>query len=262
MASIKLLNYLDKLNEAYLCLHNTMLVVNDPSTKRRLLEEMLRGTPTLVEDLLRKQDINKDSAGFATARDLFLKGMTESNKKKIDNYSPILLNQNLVMLCTILEIFFIHVLETIIETNPNTLIGLSKEKEISLKAVIDLKDYEAIIRNFKDKTFDHFSRQSIKEQFEIYSKLGIDISKIFDYSMFTPEAQKEMAGNNLDKLIQIFETRHSIVHENALPIQTEDELYKILNFFNKVVLNLATVVMKKYKISLDVQEFMRPPENG
>lgn len=262
MIPIKMLSFLEQLNDTYLCLHNTLLVINDPNVKSKLLGRMVAGNDTLVEEMLRKQGFHENPKAFKTANDFFTKGMEELNRKKLDNYSPILLNQNLVMLCTVLEIFFIHILEVIIESSPKTLIGLSKEKAISLESVIELKNYDALIRDFKDKTFDHFSRQSIKEQFGIYKKIGIDITTIFDYSTFTPSAQKEMVGNDIEKLIQIFETRHSIVHDNTLPIKQEEELYKILNFFNKVVINLSSVVMKKYTIPLDAQEFMKSAQNG
>lgn len=262
MTPIKMLNFLERLNDTYLCLHNTLLVINDPNVKSKLLGRMVAGNDALVEDMLRKQGFHENPEAFKIANDFFTKGMEELNRKKIDNYTPILLNQNLVMLCTVLEIFFIHILEVIIESSPKTLIGLSKEKSISLESVIELKNYDAVIRDFKDKTFDHFSRHSTKEQFEIYKKIGIDIATVFDYSTFTPAAQKEMIGNDLEKLIQIFETRHSIVHDNTFPVQREEELYKILDFFSKIVINLSSTVMKKYKIPLEAHEFMKGVQNG
>jgi hypothetical protein len=74
-------------------------------------------------------------------------------------------------------------------------------------------------------------RQGLEEKFKIYENIGLDINKVFDYSTYTDAAQKLLIGYDRDKLGEIFDKRHDIVHKNELPLKELSELVKTKDFF-------------------------------
>jgi hypothetical protein len=68
--------------------------------------------------------------------------------------------------------------------------------------------------------------------------------------------QERFSGWDEEKLKNIFLDRHSIVHNNALPIQSIEELLLRQEFFLKIILNisfLAQYNFYKYGVILDLQ---------
>ena len=155
---------------------------------------------------------------------------------------------------TLIRNFFLHILKVIIDAEPKALNGLAVEKQVTLQRILELGAYEKIINEFEEKVFDHFSRQGLKEKFKLYDKIGLDTNIIFDYSSFTDDAKKSLAGYDLEKLDEIFNLRHDIVHKSVLPLKYLEELNKIKDFFEKIIFNLSTLVMSKYSVLLDLQE--------
>jgi hypothetical protein len=54
------------------------------------------------------------------------------------------------MLCAIVEMFFDHLLETIFNANPKTLLIISKEKNIALERSLRFETYEEVLQDFKN----------------------------------------------------------------------------------------------------------------
>ena len=137
---------------------------------------------------------------------------------------------------------------------PRTIISLAQDKNITLQQVVELKSYDEIIKAFKEKIMEKFSRQGLAERFKTYNDLGITTKSIFDYSRYSLTAQKRFKGYDYNKLIDIFNQRHDIVHKSGLPLRTMKELVAIKDFFEKVHLNLSYSVSEKYDIAVEVIE--------
>lgn len=256
MSSIKTIDFISKLGDAYFVIYNTLNIMKTPKIKNHIVDTMTQGMDDLLLKYITKLDgtaIAKTELNVGAVREI-RKQLVDSAAKKVADYEIIFLNQNLVMQCTIMEIFFLHILAIIIEVEPRTLIGLAQEKNVTLQQVISLKTYDAIIEQFKDKIFDNFSRQGIEDKFEIYNKVGIDIKKIFDFSSYTEEIQQRYKDYDIKNLINVFDKRHNIVHKNKLPLTTLEELESIKDFFERIIINLSTIVMNQYGILSDIQE--------
>lgn len=256
MPTIRMLDFLSKLSDAYLVVYNTVNIVERSDVQSFIVNTMMQGTDQLLQELEDKRVFYGDIPQKTALKGLLTQRLKDANARKVREYVPVLLNQNLVMLCTIMEIFFLHILETIMLKEPNVLVGLAQEKRLSLQQVLSLKDYDSIIEKFRSKILDHFSRQGLKEKFKIYEKIGLDINKVFDYSTYTDDAQKRLIGYDFSKLSEIFDKRHNIVHKNELPLKELSELAKTKDFFEKIVIKLSILTMDKYAILLDLQDIL------
>jgi len=111
---IKILEYTGKLSDIYQFLDYSLTAIEDPMIKDRSLKKWMEGVPSLARD---ERFFNVDLLGdqleqFASMvegqfRDSFLKKFADSSK--------IILNLSLVMMCTIMELYFEHVLKTIMD---------------------------------------------------------------------------------------------------------------------------------------------------
>ncbi len=254
MSTIRMLDFLSKLSDAYFVVYNTLNIVKRSDVQSFIVKTMMQGTDQLLQELEDKKVFYGDISQKTALKSFLAQQLKDVNTRKVQEYVTILLNQNLVMLCTIMEIFFLHILETIMLTEPNVLVGLAQEKTLTLQQILSLKNYDSIIEKFRSKILDYFSRQGLKEKFKIYEKIGLDINKIFNYSTYTDDAQKRLIGYDLDRLSEIFDKRHDIVHKNELPLKQLSELRETKEFFEKIVLNLSILTMDKYTILLDLQD--------
>ncbi|TKJ47049.1 hypothetical protein CEE34_05800 [Candidatus Aerophobetes bacterium Ae_b3a] len=252
MPTIKMFDFLAKLSDAYFVVYNTLNIVKRSDVQSVIVNTMMQGTNQLLQELEDKKVFHGDILQRTTFKNLLTQQLKDGHARKVQEYYPIFLNQNLVMLCTIMEIFFLHILETIMLKEPNVLVGLTQGKALTLKQILAVKNYDSIIEKFRSKILDHFSRQGLEEKFKIYEKIGLDIGKVFDYSTYTSDAQKRLIGYDLSKLSEIFDKRHNVVHKNELPLKELSELAKIKEFFEKIVIKLSILTVDKYAILLDI----------
>lgn len=256
MVILKFQQFLKRTYDVYLFVYTVSQEVTQPETRRKIFGTLMKGFPDLINKVrselhgVSKKDLDKDL-------DFITQEMEKLTNEAIEKYPLILINQALVMMCTVYEIFLLHVLDCILLTKPETLVAIAENKIIPLKQVIEARDKEAIVEVFREKVKEHFSRQGIEEKFKIFEKLGIEIMQLFNFSCyFGGETQKMLSGYDLGKLIDIFDKRHDIVHKDALPIKTSSEFNAILDFFQKTGFNLMMVVGNKFKVVSDLAMMM------
>jgi len=142
MPTIKMFDFLAKLGDAYFVVYNTLNIVKRSDVQSVIVNTMMQGTNQLLQELEDKKVFHGDILQRTTFENLLTQQLKDGHARKVQEYYPIFLNQNLVMLCTIMEIFFLHILETIMLKEPNVLVGLAQEKMISLEQVLSLKNYD------------------------------------------------------------------------------------------------------------------------
>jgi len=256
MQNIKTFDFISKLGDAYFALYNTLCIIKQDKVKDHLVDTMTQGVDEMLLKYITNMDGTKVDNGwknsdtFKTLKQLFI----DRSASEIENYELIFLNQNLVMQCTIMEIFFLHILEVVFEKEPRVMLKLSKDKNITLEQVVELKTYNLIMDKFKCKIYDEFSKEGIKYKFDVYEKIGLDISEMFTFPLFIQEVQKEFKGYDLDKLIEVFQKRHDIVHKNVASLTSINELIKIKRYFEIIILSLSKITSVKYNIILDLQD--------
>jgi hypothetical protein len=185
--------------------------------------------------------------------------MKEGYLKKFRNGRIVVLNMSLVMLCTVMELFFEHAFKTIFLAKPETLLIFSKDKNLMLKQILDFKTYNGIIEEFRNKCIDDIICQETKKILEAFNSLGIKSVEIFSRHELTAEAQERLKSMDKNTLIETFNKRHSIVHDNTTPVANLDEFLLIKDFFEKIIMNVSLLCHRKFKeygLILDFHEIL------
>lgn len=256
---VKTFEYIGKFSDICLFLDYSLNAMEYPDVKRRSLQKWMNGIPDLVRN---ERFINKDLPKeqlekFALKAEEQIK---ESYLKKFNDCNKIILNMSLVMICTVMEMFFEHIFLIIMNANPQTLLTLSKDRNITLEQVLKFNDYDKILDHFKEKYVEYITRQGTKEILNAFDSVGIKTNSIFSWSNCTDEVQKQFASWNDKKLIDIFNERHSIVHDNHYPINNVQE-FILRNDFFKIIIGKLSIEIRykfyKYGVILDSDEIMR-----
>jgi len=108
-------------------------------------------------------------------------------------------------MCTVMELFFEHILNVIFRANSRALLGLSKDKNITLKQFLIYATYDDVLNEFIQKTTDHIIREGAKEVLKTFNNIGITTANIFSWSNFTEEVQRRFADLKDVKFFDIFQ---------------------------------------------------------
>lgn len=246
---IKLIHFFGRFTEARVFVGD--LLALHSINKEALLDNMMKGIPELLGDpriLKANADKNpKELIAFLTTE------IRKNNTKQVDKYRLWILNQALVIYCTIFDVFLENVLEAILRQNVKILHGVTASKNFDLKKIIDLGSVEAIVDEVRAKVIKDFSHESIRWRFDfLESKLGIKTVEVFSWQDQQPEFKEMLAGLDLQQLEIIYNKRHSIVHRDDSPITTEAELDLITEFFIQLSYNVMFQAMKTHKVPLDL----------
>lgn len=257
---IETFTFISKLSDVYLFLDYALNAMNEPMVHSKALSKWMKSVPEMVRDvpLVNKAALSaKDYEAFVLRTE---EGMRESYIRKFNESKRTVLNLSLVMMCTILELFFEHVFDVIFNANSQTLLCLSKDKNITAEQFLRHTTYDDVLNEFIQKSTDHIIRQGTKEILKAFDNIGMKTNKVFSWSNFTEEVQLQFADWTDVKLHDIFQERHSIVHDNAMPLQSVQELFLRQDFFTKIILNIsiqAWYKFYKYGVILDVHEDIR-----
>jgi len=257
---IETFSFTGKLLDVYLFLDYALNAIEDPLVQKKALSKWMKGVPEMVRDekLIKKGTFSeKEFEEFVLRAE---QGMKESYIKKFNESKKVVLNLSLVMMCTVMELFFEHVFNVICKANSRTLLCLSKDKNITLEQFLTYATYDDILSEFIQKTTDRIIRDGTKEVLKTFNNIGIKTPEIFSWDMFTEDVQIHFADWKDAKLFEIFQERHSIVHDNAMPLQSLEDLITRQNFFTRIILNISFLTWHKfykYGIILDYHELIR-----
>jgi hypothetical protein len=225
--------------------------------KEKLLRQMMEGVPELVSNP-RYVNVNRETDRGII--DFMIAKMERSTSEKIERYRVWIINQALVMFCTILDTFLEHLLDTIFRCHEKLLYGLAAEKTVDLKRLIELGSVPAAIAEVRTKEIKAFSYEDIGRRLRyVHTKLKIETGKVFNWEDRTPELQSKLAGWDLKRLEESYERRHSIVHRDETPVADKSELDTIAEFFTHVILNLSFLATKEHNLALDVAVLANRP---
>lgn len=253
-------SFIGKLSDIYLFLDFSLNAMDEPIVQKKALSKWMDGVSDMVRDegFINKAAFSeKDLEAFALNAEERIK---ESYLSKFKVSKITVLNLSLVMMCTIVELFFEHVFAVIFKANPKILLTLSKDKNITLEQFMKYSKYEDVFNEFVQKTIDHIIGQGTKEVLKAFDRIGMKKNKIFSWIAFSEEVQLRFADWTETRLSDIFQERHSIVHDNAIPLQSVEELLFRKDFFTKIMLNISVQAWHKfYKdgVILDAHEQMR-----
>lgn len=171
-------------------------------------------------------------------------------RKKVKRYDLWLINQSIVTLCTILDAFFDEAVDAVMEKDPRLLYG----KQVLFKKAIELGTSKQIGDYIRQKAVSYFSSQGLDKKIKYMNeKLELTPSEICNWSHFSGEVQTKFAAWNLETLRETYKERNNIVHRDAQPYQTIDELCDIAHFFVYISWSITFFLQKKFGISIDFE---------
>jgi hypothetical protein len=145
----------------------------------------------------------------------------------IDNGLKVLRQHIVVSSHTIFENFLCNLVRSYLNVFPNIL--KDREKSISFREIVDLKDNDSVLKYVIEKEVNDFSWISIEEKKDYLTKR---------LKILNPKDLWEINGEYLLK--EIDNKRHSIIHdENPVEI-SEEELFKYTYYFERIIFGLST----------------------
>jgi hypothetical protein len=238
---IGVFDYSNRLSDVVLFVDFSLNAYADAGARERELAKWMAGVPELV----RTEAFYKKKPPEEIFR-RFEQEMEQRFRDKFAKANEIVLNLGLVFLCTVFENFLEHVLKVVFDCNPKTLLSISKEKNLTLERALELRSYDEILQEFKDKYLYHFNRQGMEEKLKAFYSIGFEKEKLFSWELFTDEIKKRYSAWDDRTLIDILNKRHSIVHDSQYPLANIDEFLLMKDFLVKLVFNFGMMASKKY----------------
>lgn len=164
----------------------------------------------------------------------------ETNKKQVeevDKFFIILMNQTLVMLCTIFDTFLVDCFDVITYTRPNF---FSNKKHVLIN---------------RDKMVNKFDYAGIKDKFKYLTMTGLEMGKLFSLnSIMGPKY-----SDPLKILHNAYDNRNDVIHRNQMKISSYNEIASIADFMMHLIIRWGTLDFKKH---FDIQSDFRLIYNG
>jgi hypothetical protein len=154
---VKLLFFEGRFLETQVFVEN-LLFLHD-SNREGLLKQQMRAAFKILNDPrllgVEESEDPKEKVEFATRM------MEKANREKIDKYRLWIINQALVIYCTILDTFLESIVDAIFRQNVKILYGVSASKNIDLKKLIDLGSVDVVIQEVRAKEVKGFSHDDV-----------------------------------------------------------------------------------------------------
>ena len=175
----------------------------------------------------------------------------------------LLLNLGLVLFYTQLEIFVNDLLDAVLRAEPRKFMDLFAKKNLTAKEAVEAGDYERVMELLRGKIIDEIDRQGTRGKFVklLGEKFGlIEESEI---NLTFPGQAGPACKWNIDKLVEIFDQRHRVVHRSELTVTDEDYLRRIQVFFSAIEAVLTINAVRRYNVrlgpvSVDMAQMMGP----
>lgn len=250
---IKLFNFMGRLTDARV--FTADLLGMHSANKDTLLARMMRGVPKMLSNPKIWKHGPTDKNPIDTKAFLYSE-MEKSSRAKIDKYRLWIINQALVNYCTILDTALENLLDAIFRKNINALYGASEAKSIDFKRLVALGSVEAVADDLRKKVIRKFTFDDITQRFQfLKSNLGIEVDSVFNWENQEDSITEALKGRALKELQGVYNQRHSVVHQDASPLNSEDELNLISDFLSHTYYNLTSLVMNKLDLTVDIVMF-------
>lgn len=182
----------------------------------------------------------------------------------------VLLNFAFVLLCTELEVFIAHLVETVLRVEPRLLKSLASQKNLTTSDIIEAGSYENIIKRIHHKVIKEIIDSSTREMFvtHVGNRLGLFIETEFCWTVEDTKASLAKRGIDsklvtprvrrwgLSELEQVFGLRHEIVHEGKLPISEPSAVEDAELGIRWVEAFLTLRAIERYSLTVDSQPLL------
>jgi hypothetical protein len=237
------LTFLSRLIDSYVFIEDLLRVLRP--VQAQLVNHKMTGVPELVRKYT-APTLPEDTLTFLD------KVMEVQFKKKVAQYESRVLNQGLVMLCTVLDVFLEHVVDVIYTAKVPLMYRPDDARKLNLQEVVKLGSVEAVLSDFRSKEVRRFGHLGSTKRLEyLSSRCQLDGTAFFDWARFNDHVQQELRGFDSKRLHRIFDDRHSVVHNDKLPVFTLKDLETTKELFEKLMLNIMHEAQRKHQITTE-----------
>lgn len=186
----------------------------------------------------------------------------EENKKKIEEYLPIIFNQTLVTLCTVLDTFLVDSLRVITTHQPKILKALASDDDIKIDDLFTATEQEQLIAKVQEKVLSDFDFMGIKDKLSVLSqKLKVDVEGGLMLKFHKEEVQ-ELYKSKGDFLYDTYDKRNLVVHRDQKAITTFEELSEVSTYISYFILDFGFILGAHFKIETDFGQFLKRKPKG
>jgi len=129
-------------------------------------------------------------------------------------------NLCLVLLVTQTEIFIEHLVDVILSTDPRRLRDLAGEKNLTTAELVDLQNYDAVMKRLREKVSKEITASSTQDMFITHLGKRFGLFRKEEFVSKRPQAPGKKQWD-IDDIESVWATRHKIVHEGELPTTKE-----------------------------------------
>lgn len=186
----------------------------------------------------------------------------EENKKKIDDYLPIILNQTLVTICTVLDTFLVDSLKVITDHQPMVLKGLASNEDIKIEDLFSTTNHSELIATVQEKVISDFDFMGIQDKLKLLSeKMKVDVAGALQLRLHKQEVQDHYKDKG-DFLYNVYEKRNLVVHKDQQVISTYEELSEVSTYISYFILDLGFILGEHFKLPTDFAMFLNRRPKG
>ena len=184
-------------------------------------------------------------------RIIHVREVESSLRKEMEDIFPVLLNQALVMCCTILESFLNDCLRVMM---PVPILFLETESDLS--RLTDLLDRDGngdkYDENLENKILRRFDFSGIEDKVKTLKKVGVDFDAAVTFKhKIRPKSVEYALGDAYEFLFGAYHKRHDVVHRGQLPLRCYEDLEAISEFFSELMMNVALIMRDTYNVPMD-----------
>lgn len=154
-------------------------------------------------------------------------GMEKRWRKAVEDFLPILLNQGLVISCSIFDSFLIDCIDVLA---PFAALCFATQKDLDDELELEDSgvDVDQIYRRTEERILERFDRRGrgIEERVSWMKRLGVDFDAALSLRFrIYQKSPGETAANNYDSLLTIYKNRNDVVHRGQLPLKAYQDLH-------------------------------------
>lgn len=113
-----------------------------------------------------------------------------------------------------------------------------------MRKVVETGSIDDLVAGYIDAEVEKFSRRSVKDKIKYLVKLKVNEEGLFDHSVFDRAANPRINEWTLDRLIEIYNCRHEIVHNDIQHFQEIQQFEDIYDFYVRICLWVSVEVPK------------------
>lgn len=167
-----------------------------------------------------------------TSRSRMIEAFREQTEQRVFT----VINLGVAEQCSIFEQALQYILETAMHHKVRELFGTTCSMEEKQKPLSEVSTQGELVTHLVYDKLSRFGWKSVKKQLNaLIREIGLEKSKLFDLSSLKPPIPEAYADRDDRFLEEIFDLRHSIVHDRKRPIRELEDLNYICIFLKILI---------------------------